>query len=180
MVNVKELADNIILAFQQESALLYKKASCSNPRAYKCKIDSCINDAYAGGLCNAHYLRKRNGKDLSTPLRHRNKNNKCRHCDKPVDAKGGWSLCKSHYSKRRREIMRSVCIDTLGGCCSKCGEIFPHYVYDFHHIGSLKKDFAISEAIKSVSAEVIASEVAKCILLCANCHRIEHHGEEQF
>lgn len=34
-----------------------------------CSIDNCTNKIYAKGLCNAHYIRKRNGVDMSKPIR---------------------------------------------------------------------------------------------------------------
>jgi hypothetical protein len=48
-------------------------------------------------------------------------------------------------------------------------------VYDFHHIG--KKDDDPSWVIANSGIDKIAEELSKCILLCANCHRMEHERE---
>lgn len=60
--------------------------------------------------------------------------------------------------------------------CKNCGnEDFR--VLEFHH--NRDKDFVISNAaISGFSIEKIKSEIEKCDVLCANCHRIEHYIED--
>jgi len=54
--------------------------------------------------------------------------------------------------------------------CSDCKREFRYYVLDFDHVG--EKSFLISTAAKAgVSLERIAAEIAKCDIVCANCHR---------
>jgi hypothetical protein len=58
--------------------------------------------------------------------------------------------------------------------CVRCGFSHPAAL-DFHHIG--KKSGAISRMALTgggVSALRVRQEIAKCEVLCANCHRIEH------
>jgi hypothetical protein len=58
--------------------------------------------------------------------------------------------------------------------CSKCPES-RSVCLDFHHIDISEKDYHISYMIRgSFSKEYILREISKCIVLCANCHRIEH------
>jgi len=58
--------------------------------------------------------------------------------------------------------------------CAKCGETHP-YCLEFHHDDPKKKDITISDAIhQGWSRERILKEMAKCIVLCANCHRKLH------
>lgn len=54
-----------------------------------------------------------------------------------------------------------------------CLGVFPATCFDFHHEG--EKDMNPSKAL-TMSAEKQEQEMAKCILLCANCHRIRHWG----
>lgn len=82
--------------------------------------------------------------------------------------------CKKYSLKRRRERKPKM-IEALGGKCNHCGISFPECVYEFHHTDPTKKDFGISE-IMGVTWERLEKELKKCILLCANCHRIEHYG----
>lgn len=44
-------------------------------------------------------------------------------------------------------------------------------VLDFHHLDPLTKAFGISSGGMSRSWQKITEEIAKCILVCANCHR---------
>ncbi len=60
--------------------------------------------------------------------------------------------------------------------CEDCGGVFPAPCMDYHHKDSEEKSFGISYAIsKGFSRERIAAEIEKCVLICANCHRIRHH-----
>lgn len=175
-MNAQQLEDILRAAIQDESAKLYVAYTPSNHRGVSCSVDACPNLAYAKGLCNAHYLRARSGKPLSDPLQHRVRRTQCIECSEPVDVKGGWGLCKPHYRLRRRNIIRRLCIAALGDKCQRCGGVFQDCVYDFHHRSSDTKIDDPSRMISGLSLALIAEEVLKCDLLCANCHRIEHNG----
>lgn len=56
--------------------------------------------------------------------------------------------------------------------CVRCGEGHPSCI-EFHHLDPTKKDFALSsQAGKTL--KYLQKEAAKCLILCANCHRKEH------
>ena len=61
--------------------------------------------------------------------------------------------------------------------CSKCGFSHPAAL-DFHHTNSSEKEYTLG-SIGVVSKEKFLEEVKKCIVLCANCHRIHHYEEEK-
>ena len=67
--------------------------------------------------------------------------------------------------------------------CSRCGGIFPPSAMDFHHIDpdtKANKDKKSNKAINATwSIEKIDAEIDKCILVCANCHRILHASVEE-
>jgi hypothetical protein len=71
--------------------------------------------------------------------------------------------------------MKVRAVRLLGGKCMKCGwaaqTIAEMTVFDFHHKHS--KDFALSAAFNK-KWETVVSEIEKCELLCARCHRIHH------
>lgn len=46
---------------------------------------------------------------------------------------------------------------------------------DFDHVRGTKK-FAISTYAHAVSSETLTKEIAKCDLVCANCHRERTYG----
>jgi hypothetical protein len=56
--------------------------------------------------------------------------------------------------------------------CACCGLNNPT-VLDFHHIHG--KDFDIAQ--KMWSLPKVKREIAKCVVVCANCHRLIHAGE---
>lgn len=57
--------------------------------------------------------------------------------------------------------------------CIKCG-INDIRVLEFDHINPKTKSFSIARAITStLSWENILSEMAKCQILCVNCHKIK-------
>lgn len=74
-------------------------------------------------------------------------------------------------NKRRQRL--ELGIKLLGGKCVRCNGQFDPCQYDFHHLNPDDKDFTIGENVL-VSEEKFINEVKKCILLCANCHRLEH------
>lgn len=58
--------------------------------------------------------------------------------------------------------------------CSRCGFDHPAAI-QFHHSDPSKKDFSLSQGVTmGYSRERILEEIAKCEVLCANCHFIEH------
>ena len=176
MADPAELHKVISSRIDQAATKLYRPYTPENNRGHVCSVDRCLAVAYAKGMCNAHYIRSRNGKDMMVPVRVRAHDGECAECKAPINGAGGWGLCDRHYKKKRRDIVRSACIEFLGGRCSRCHREYPDYVYDFHHISPAAKDFSISDSILSRSLVDICAEVCKCLLLCANCHRIEHHG----
>lgn len=59
--------------------------------------------------------------------------------------------------------------------CANCGENFPSYVMEYHHLRDkiLNVGYTISQ---NWIKRNIEAEIEKCVLLCANCHRILTHG----
>jgi hypothetical protein len=80
-------------------------------------------------------------------------------------------------TKRRRVDMKLRAIEYKGGKCLDCGEKFPHYVYDFHHVNPDEKEITPAKLFGRYWHNIVA-ELDKCVLLCANCHRIRHYSNE--
>ena len=64
--------------------------------------------------------------------------------------------------------------ESLG--CEVCGETHPACL-EFHHVNPHEKKFSIGRVNDFLSVRLTQSEIAKCRLLCANCHRKEHWNE---
>ncbi|AKM82365.1 TPA: HNH endonuclease [Candidatus Berkelbacteria bacterium] len=78
-------------------------------------------------------------------------------------------------AKRRRKI-KAMAIEYKGGKCSICGYNKYAGALDFHHIDESTKKFDLSTKGLTRSWERTKTEIDKCILVCANCHREIHAG----
>jgi hypothetical protein len=85
---------------------------------------------------------------------------------------GGCKKCQA----QKAAIFKKNVVDYKGGRCRDCDGVFIAAVYEFHHLDPSQKDFMISDAMARTSARLYA-ELDKCVLLCANCHRIRHASE---
>ena len=66
--------------------------------------------------------------------------------------------------------------ETKNKPCVDCGGTFPDFCMDYHHLDPETKETRIRDYINGdYSFKRIQEEVDKCVLLCANCHRIRHH-----
>jgi DNA-binding transcriptional regulator GbsR (MarR family) len=86
---------------------------------------------------------------------------------------------KDEYRARcqaRRENARKHVADIKSkSSCQNCGENHPACL-DFHHNDSKQKEHNISRLIShAASIKKIDAEIAKCQILCANCHRKVHY-----
>jgi len=76
-------------------------------------------------------------------------------------------------NKAKRKEKQQILVELLGNCCSNCKNTFPLCVYDFHHVDPTTKLFTIGEHMGK-ALKTLKEEASKCILLCANCHRMIH------
>jgi len=91
-------------------------------------------------------------------------------------------MCKSCFNRycierwKRRKI-KYICY--LGGKCNRCGiELNEenYSIFDFHHINPTEKEYVWTK-LRLQSESKVIKELDKCILLCANCHRLVHQNE---
>ena len=78
-------------------------------------------------------------------------------------------LKSTTFSRQRRAWLNSL---KEGKPCSDCGGYFPTCCLDWHHLG--RKTMQIG-ASSCRAKEKLLNEIARCVLLCANCHRIRTH-----
>jgi hypothetical protein len=60
--------------------------------------------------------------------------------------------------------------------CTQCGFNHPAAL-DFHHIDPSTKTGSVNQFVSDGQYKRAMEEVKKCVVLCANCHRIHHHDE---
>ena len=74
-------------------------------------------------------------------------------------------------TRARREVLAAKVLAFLDArCCTDCGETDP-LVLEFDHIGDDKAADVSRLVVDGVSWERVAQEIAKCEVVCANCHR---------
>ncbi|QGH74394.1 HNH endonuclease [Streptomyces phage Spilled] len=58
--------------------------------------------------------------------------------------------------------------------CADCGIQYPYYVMHFDHLGD--KEFNIAHRAKGGAWADLEKEIAKCEVVCANCHAFRTHN----
>jgi hypothetical protein len=89
---------------------------------------------------------------------------------------GFQSRCKpcNQGTVRERQLSRQQAVAEYKESkpCADCGEFYPFYVMDLDHLPEFPKTAAISAMIAAnAPLDRIFEEIAKCELVCSNCHR---------
>lgn len=113
----------------------------------QCKIDDCDSTELAtrSSMCKTHHREY---------VREHYRANKQKYVDK----------AKRHYLENLALIRAAKSVP-----CMDCKRDYPYYVMDFDHRDS--KVFAIASDAKNFGRQQILAEIAKCDVVCANCHR---------
>jgi hypothetical protein len=77
---------------------------------------------------------------------------------------------------RRQKARDFVYNDRISRGCSRCPEKRPGTL-DYHHRDPSVKKTSISRLVSKGQLGALRVEVLKCVLLCANCHRVETNGD---
>ena len=113
--------------------------------------------------------------------RHDGVQNACRECQSKYD-RGLYASdverrkAMADRSRRLRQSRRAHVTDYLSRHpCVDCGEADP-VVLDFDHVrGTKTQSVSDMAAWGGSSLERLKTEIAKCEIRCANCHRRRHH-----
>ncbi len=87
------------------------------------------------------------------------------------------SYCKSCIvisNKERQRKTKQLAVSYKGGSCTSCGYNKSISALEFHHIDPSTKDKDYFNTRGGLT-QTLKTELDKCVLLCANCHR-EHHS----
>lgn len=83
--------------------------------------------------------------------------------------------CKNVQNWRKR-IKRRM-IKAFHNKCCICGKSFIEEIYEFHHINPVEKKKGLSYGVAySWSWKKLVKELRKCVMVCANCHRLIEYG----
>ena len=80
---------------------------------------------------------------------------------------------ETHYKQKQ---MKLKAIEYLGGMCQDCGIQGSSWIFDFHHKVPSEKEWHWGNR-RTSNWENLKSELDKCELLCANCHRLRHEKD---
>jgi hypothetical protein len=79
--------------------------------------------------------------------------------------------------KATRQQIKKIIISAKSVPCKDCKKTYAHYVMDFDHLPQFKKFLDVSTMVShGYCADTILREIAKCEVVCANCHRERTHG----
>lgn len=84
--------------------------------------------------------------------------------------------CTSEHVSKHRKSKKALLVKEAGGKCVACG--YNKYIgaLEFHHRDPKTKSFGISSKGQTYSLVRMRAEIAKCDLLCANCHAERENG----
>jgi hypothetical protein len=137
---------------------IFDSADVSSKTCSKCRAIKAVTDF--------------NFKNRAAGVRH----TYCRDCGKQIT--------RSHYRRnkqayldrntrtnsRHRELIRLA----KARPCADCGVQYPYYVMDFDHREAGSKSFILSDVPRATRLSLMR-EIAKCDVVCANCHRERTH-----
>lgn len=77
------------------------------------------------------------------------------------------------YKRFRKDKLKDWFKEIKSGPCLDCGNKFPFCCMDFDHRDGTSKSKNVAALVgEGYSKDTILKEIAKCDLVCANCHRI--------
>lgn len=80
------------------------------------------------------------------------------------------------YNRRRAKERKALIRSYKNRPCVDCYIQFAPCAMDFHHVRGVKK-FSVGYALR-YSLKATLAEIAKCDVVCANCHRIRTYGSK--
>lgn len=80
----------------------------------------------------------------------------------------GWT---GQNAMRQRRRLKAYLRSRRAAPCMDCGVLYPWYVMEFDHARGTKRNDVAKLAHAPVSMATLLTELAKCDLVCANCHR---------
>lgn len=99
-------------------------------------------------------------------------------------------LAEIEYWKKKRKLAKSL-VDNYSQkekcefirrakqkSCMDCGVSHPTWIMDFDHRGEKIKKFTLATSHLSKTMNQIIEEIAKCDVVCSNCHRQRTHDRK--
>lgn len=108
---------------------------------------------------------------------------KCRACSKRLSNDhylANKDLYKRRVAKRKQTLSEAIDAIKARTPCADCGNKFHPCAMDFDHLDATQKIADVSRLRSmNVNMKRILDEIAKCELVCANCHRIRTYNRHR-
>lgn len=91
-----------------------------------------------------------------------------------------WLVYKAEWQREKAALQRADVRELIATAksvrCADCGRKYPTCVMDFDHVrGKKLLNVGHAQAKLAYNIEKVKAEIAKCDVVCANCHRIRTH-----
>jgi len=110
----------------------------------------------------------------------------CRTCRKEYGAQWYQANAASQIARvaansaRYYEAAQALIVVEKDVSCADCGRRYPPYVMDFDHVRGKKAMNVARMVNQRRSLKKIREEIAKCEVVCSNCHRIRTWTRRQY
>lgn len=88
------------------------------------------------------------------------------------------ALYMQRANDRKKALVKKVQALKEASPCVDCGVSYPYYVMQYDHTGD-DKVMNVTRLVRSASWERTLAEIAKCELVCGNCHAARSHKRQQ-
>lgn len=105
----------------------------------------------------------------------------CKECQREY-SKQHYQNNKARYyerNERQRQRLRQILLEAKAKPCQDCGIQYPPYVMDFDHRENSVKLGDVGRFTR-FTKKMLLAEIAKCDIVCANCHRERTHGQGKY
>jgi hypothetical protein len=82
-------------------------------------------------------------------------------------------------NRRKKEKLKEIMRELKSKPCADCSGKFPFYVMDFDHREGEEKIRSVSQMVNYMNLQRLLDEIAKCDVVCSNCHRIRTYERGQ-
>jgi hypothetical protein len=107
----------------------------------------------------------------------------CRSCQRDYyskryyDPNGSERKRLERNREKNKELRREIIRGAKSIPCMDCGVEYPYYVMDFDHRDPKEKRYTVGMMVgQGQPLDQLRQEIAKCDVVCSNCHRIRTHG----
>lgn len=125
-------------------------------------------------VCSSCHVKK--PEEEFPPKRKNSGNGRCKECCRDYGKQHYKNNKRLYLSRNKRTVdrRRDWYNELKTRPCADCGNTFPPCVMEFDHRDGEEKLYTVSFLVtrRIVAKKTMLAEIAKCDLVCANCHRL--------